>query len=461
MWILPSKGRAAACRKLILEMRRLGASGRIALCVNEDDGQLSDYMDLRCPGDLTVITIPSGNVGSAECIRSAVSRFPEEPWYGLIADDNYPETAGFEGRLISAAGNWSIASANDLWQADTNPKKSRMHGATVFGGDLVRSVGYIAPPGFAHLFIDDVWENIGRQLGNWRTLMDVIVRHDHPFKSGKTLDKTHSDANSSAAYHADGAAYNRWFSEEFPSIVHNVRMDIWASRGLSLDGLSGKSVLFGLPCYDKVDPKRETCLLDTVYLLAQFGVRVGHVSVVGQTIHQARNTIADAFMKSDFTDLFFIDADMTFSAWDVLKFIAAPHPLLAAVGRKRVDKPITDPSVWCFSPREDLDWNMPIDDHGMCEVAQVGTGFMRIRREVFEAIKSNNQGLTRAKDHERTKFYTKYFSWEDDGPDEISEDITFCRRYAATGGKIWIDPTVHLGHIGANEWHGCVLDIME
>ena len=461
MWILPSKGRPDRCRRLVFSMRSLGVSGDIFIYVNADDQCIDDYHANEYFGGVYTVEIPPGNVGVAEALRMAFRDHPNEPWYGMISDDHLPETEGFEDRLVNAAGRWGIASSNDGWQANQDPKKSRMHGAVVFGGDFVRSMGGMVPDGFKHLYIDDVFEKIGRSLGNWRVLMDVMVRHDHPKRYGQKMDATHSSVNCPEIQQHDRAQFSKWMASDAAKLIHNVRMDMWASRGLSLGGLSGKSVLFGLPCYDKVDPRREACLMDAVYLLAQHGVRVGHLPIIGMTIHQARNAIADAFMASDFTDLFFIDADMTFSAWDVLKFIAAPHPLLAAVGRKRVEKPVTDPSVWCFSPRDDLDWNMPIDGHGMCEVAQVGTGFMRVRREVFDAIKSNNHGLSRAKDRERKNFYTKFFSWEDDGPDEISEDITFCRRYTATGGKIWIDPTVHLGHIGGNEWHGCVLDIME
>jgi len=43
---------------------------------------------------------------------------------------------------------------------------------------LLRALGYWVPEGFEQLYIDDVWEAIGRSLGNWRTLMDVITGFD-------------------------------------------------------------------------------------------------------------------------------------------------------------------------------------------------------------------------------------------------------------------------------------------
>lgn len=460
MWILPSKGRPDACRKLMVKMRQMGAKANIMICVNADDDMIDEYRNISCPGHLTINLVPSGTVGCAEAIRDAFRLFPSEPWYGILSDDFVVKTDEFEERLVRAAGDWGIASANDEWQSDPNPQKSRIT-ASVFGGKFVRGLGYLAPEGFKHLYVDDVWEILGRNLGNWRVLMDVVITHDHPMKSGADMDETHKSANSRKINEHDHAAFVKWSSERAHVDIHRLRMAMWDDRGLRLDSLRGKSVMFGLPCYDSVNPKREAALLNAVCLLTQLGVKVGHLPIIGMSIHLARNAIADAFMKSSFTDLFFIDSDMGFDAWDVVKFIAAPHPLLAGVGRKRAERPLDDMDTWCFHLNPEFGGVIPVDEHGMCEVAQVGTGFMRIRREVFDAILANDNNLLRAKDRERKSFYAKYFAWTDDGEDEISEDITFCRRYTDAGGKVWIDPTVTLRHYGNHEWSGCVRDIME
>jgi len=461
MWVLPSYGRPVQCASAVAAMIEHGSTAHGAIYVCSDDPSWPEYVGMTLPPQWQVVTMPEGMGWQPDKLNNALRRFPDEPWYGWIADDIFAQTHGFEDALVRAAGSWGIASGNDLWQAKADIRKGRMHGATVFGGDFLRAWGQWVPPGFKHWYIEDVWESLGRELGNWRTLMDVVTEHRHPFKDGAEGDETHSRANEDGVRRLGEMAYHEWRSSSFASDVFRLRQSMWAARGLNLNMLHGRSVMFGLPCYDKVDPKREEALMNAVYLLAQFGVRVGHLHVTGQTIHIARNAIADAFMRSDFTDLFFIDADMSFSAWDVVKFIAAPHPLLAGVGRKRAEMSLTDPATWCFHLDPKLKGVMPKDEYGMCEVAQVGTGLMRIRREVFEAILANDNSLLRAKDRERKNFYAKYFAWTDDGEDEISEDITFCRRYTDAGGKIWIDPHVGLYHYGQHGWYGCVRDIME
>jgi hypothetical protein len=36
----------------------------------------------------------------------------------------------------------------------------------------------------------------------------------------------------------------------------------------------------------------------------------------------------------------------------------------------------------------------------------------------------------------------------------LSEDYTFCQRWRAIGGRIWLDPTGMLVHVGAHDFAG-------
>jgi hypothetical protein len=89
---------------------------------------------------------------------------------------------------------------------------------------------------------------------------------------------------------------------------------------------------------------------------------------------------------------------------------------------------------------------------GLQEVSKTGTGFMLVKRHVFEklnahpAVKSfnNDIGLPKELDqHLRTYYDTavrenRYYS----------EDWTFCENWRDIGGKIWVDKRVLLRHTG-------------
>lgn len=438
MWIIPSYGRPDQCRALIDNMVAKGASSFGVVYLHPEDPSADQY---TVPENWSISFIPAGLIGCAESTRQAVAQYPSEPWYGFVPDDNVIETDDFEDLMVRAAGDWGISSGLDTLQPH------RMHGAIVFGGEYVRSIGYIVPGGFQHLFIDDLWEKVASELGNWRLMYNVVTPHrwrpEHP---------TTVRANSTRE--ADSARYMTWLAEEAGADIHRARMAMWKAQGLSLDLARSRTVMLGFPVYERPSPQHEASAMDTAYLLAQLGIQCAHVHAIGKPIHEARNSIADAFLRSGMSDLVMIDSDMSWKAWDVVRLLATRHAVVAGVGRKRNDLSDNDPEAWCFNPISPTD--IPCDQAGMAEVAQVGTGFMKINVRVFERLRDAHPEWRRRKNAEGTDHYTAFFRWTSDGEDEISEDIQFCRDYRALGGKIHIDPTIELGHYGTRNYKGRV-----
>ena len=93
-------------------------------------------------------------------------------------------------------------------------------------------------------------------------------------------------------------------------------------------------------------------------------------------------------------------------------------------------------------------------EDGLQEVSKTGTGFMLVKRHVFEklndhaAVKpfNNDIGLPKELDqHLRTYYDTavrenRYYS----------EDWTFCENWRDIGGKVWVDKRVLLKHTGTH-----------
>jgi len=104
----------------------------------------------------------------------------------------------------------------------------------------------------------------------------------------------------------------------------------------------------------------------------------------------------------------------------------------------------------------------------LIEVRRSGRGFMRVRREVFEAMKEESGGpALRFHNHGRVEWQffksgivTGDFSTMRDGSDDagfpirewISEDWYFCEEAHKLGFKTLVDSTITLGHIGPKEY---------
>lgn len=460
MWILPSRGRPNACRALLAAMVARGMVGPGVLVCDADDPELAGYKfnNIPLPSGWTFLELSPHEPGIAAALREVFALHPDEPWYGLIADDNTVETDGFEVRLVTAAGAWGIASANDGWQARADVQVGRMHGAQVIGGDLMRELGYWAPEGFRHLYLDDVWETIGRELGNWRTLMDVHTPHQHPMKTGQPMDATHAAANADMTVVHDATCFRRWLADEAPADIERARFAMWGAQGLSLDRARQRSVMLAFPVYERPHHQHEASAMQTVGLLTRLGIHHGFCHVHAQPVHTARNLLAKAFLDSDFTDLLFIDADMAWRPWDVVRLLAQPHPFIGGVGRKRNDLPDTDPRAWCMSPIADAGGLAQHDAAGAFEVRHVGTGFQLINRLVFDAIERHGEP-DRVTDADGAA-YTRFFRWGFEGGAEVGEDYGFCHAYRSIGGKVMADPSIELSHFGTREHRARLLTIL-
>jgi hypothetical protein len=171
-------------------------------------------------------------------------------------------------------------------------------------------------------------------------------------------------------------------------------------------------------------------------------------------ISRARNTLTAKFLSTEgSTHLMFIDADIGWEPWHLLVML---NRRVDVIGGLYPMKSL--PVKWCVN-------GIPGQEQGqdnLVEVTKTGTGFLLIRREVFEKLNqhpavrpfNNDIGLDPALNvHMKTYFDTavrenRYYS----------EDWTFCENWRDIGGKIYIDSRVLLKHVGTYVFDGATQD---
>ena len=60
----------------------------------------------------------------------------------------------------------------------------------------------------------------------------------------------------------------------------------------------------------------------------------------------------------------------------------------------------------------------------------------------------------------RAQYFEFFSQSERDEFGELSEDYGFCHRWRQMGGRVWIDPTIRLGHVGAFTYAGAVEELL-
>ena len=145
--------------------------------------------------------------------------------------------------------------------------------------------------------------------------------------------------------------------------------------------------------------------------------------------------------ETDFDRLMFIDADIEFSPEDVAKLWNLDADV--AVGIYAMKKPGKGIYAgWQNGELIDIDQMQPVE-----ELDYAGTGFMMIKREVFEDFCAKWP----EREHREREDGGKSFRWFDPRQKEdiyLSEDYTFCEDFRKLGGKIVCDTTIRLKHYG-------------
>lgn len=454
MWVLPTYGRPGRCQET-LDSIAVGQPTEGVVIVDGDPDPA--YQALRLPAGWNLFSL-SSNLGVCGVLNWLTRQRPHEPWYGFISDDSIVRTPDWSAPLVRAAGPAGFASSADGWQGER-----RMHGAVVFGGELLRTIGWWAPPGLRHSFVDDAWEALAKGLGNWTRVPSVMVEHRHAWNGKAERDATYDRAYASIgederAWHALGPEIEAAIARAAPLVERHA-----TPQRERMARARTRSVFIAMPIARMPTTQCMNALCMTVVRLAQLGIRAHIEEARGQSnIARARNELAAKFLASDYTDCLFIDDDMGWTPNDVIRLLASPQPLVAGVGAKKRLLPDGDSNKWCcrFLPGD-----IAQDPMGNIEVEAVGAAFMKISREVFEALISAHPDWKRngwqdmARDV-RAKYF-RFFRFDDDHPGEPGEDFDFCWSWRALGGSVWIDPTIRLVHVGEMEFGGDITALFE
>jgi hypothetical protein len=176
-------------------------------------------------------------------------------------------------------------------------------------------------------------------------------------------------------------------------------------------------------------------------------------------VTQARNNCVAYFLNSDCTHFLFIDADIGFEPDAIYRLIEKDVPLCLTPYPVKGYGANNQLQFIVHFPDKD---NVRIQKDGFAEITAGPTGFMMIKREVFEKLaekyperKTVNKQLVGNKVETMEKgWYTFFETAQDPENGYLGEDIAFCRLWTNIGGKIYADTQTPLTHFGSHAFHG-------
>jgi hypothetical protein len=192
-------------------------------------------------------------------------------------------------------------------------------------------------------------------------------------------------------------------------------------------------------------------------------------------ITRSRDSLAYDFLKSDCDSLLFIDADIGFSAKDVFSLIDADKDVIGGLYPKKefnfnklskaakADVPVSELPRYTgeFVIRTIKNTSVTGSIFEPFEVEAIGTGFMMIKRKVFENLIGKVpvyvSDMYSVNDANREKKMINQFFDTNICPitqNLLSEDYDFCRIVRDAGMSVWAAPWINLTHTGTYTFSG-------
>jgi hypothetical protein len=241
--------------------------------------------------------------------------------------------------------------------------------------------------------------------------------------------------------------------------------------------------MFGLPCYDRsITEPFFMSFVKTVMYMRDINMKFAVSTITDSLINRARNNLVAKFMANpQFTHLIFLDVDLSYRPEDILKLlwhdkdvVTGSYPIKEILWDKVVKLAKDDVEAKNLAGKSTRFVVNPVragdntieTDNGAISVHDAGTGFMCIKRSVFERMIEEypdlkfNDDTGSMNDEEKNWTYAFFNSFVDDDKRFVSEDYGFCRYWQKMGGKIWVDPAIEIDHLGRFMYQGKMMDYL-
>ena len=225
--------------------------------------------------------------------------------------------------------------------------------------------------------------------------------------------------------------------------------------------------------------------LDLQTTMMRYGIEIKFSFLFNESlITRARNYLVDEFLRTDYTHMLFIDSDIHFNAQDVIALLAldkdvigGPYPKKSMnwgnIAHAARNHPDLDPKEleqlvgeYVFNVVKGTSQFTVTEP---LEVMEIGTGYMMIKRQVFDKMKEEYPTIRYKPDHvgqanfDGSRYIHAYFDTVIDTKESIvgggsdrylSEDYMFCQLWRKMGGQIFLCPWMKTQHIGSYAFTG-------
>lgn len=209
LWIVPSRSRPHNISDLIQAWYTTRCYAELLVVVDIDDPELEGYRRVEAgyKGFQWVKFAYGPRLRLAGTLnQQAVLRAKDYDFIGFMGDDHRPRTPIWDGLMGAELRDMKtgLAYGNDLFQRANLPTSVCMT------ANIISTLGYMVPPTMTHLYIDNFWLEIGRQIDRISYMEHVVIEHVHPHAGKGEMDAQYEELNSAKQASKDHHAFETY-----------------------------------------------------------------------------------------------------------------------------------------------------------------------------------------------------------------------------------------------------------
>jgi hypothetical protein len=217
--LVPSRERPQNIVELMksLQETETDADSHLIVILDKDEPKIEEYEKL----EIDIVYVEKNGRGMAKPLNFAANLLKDNyRHFVFFGDDNRPRTMNWDHHFICNLDELEtgLVYGNDLFQGQNLPT------AVGMTGNIVQALNGMVPQGMVHLYLDNFWLKLGRDLDAIRYLPHVVIEHLHPYAGKAEWDQVYRDVNSSEMYAHDEKALSDYVSSiEYADLVKKLK----------------------------------------------------------------------------------------------------------------------------------------------------------------------------------------------------------------------------------------------
>jgi hypothetical protein len=202
--ILPSRGRPDKINDALEALKDNSRISDFIVAIDDDEADLYP----RVEGFIYEVNPRLRMNGTLNLVANKYADKYETIYF--LGDDHLVRTKGWDELLYAPikARGYGLAYGDDRLQG------KNLATAVMMSTNIIRILGYMAPPKLIHLYMDNFWMNLGQALDCLDYVPQAVIEHMHYLAGKSEQDAQYAEVNSSEMYQKDRETYLQYVKDD-------------------------------------------------------------------------------------------------------------------------------------------------------------------------------------------------------------------------------------------------------